>query len=266
MRLILFLATFVIMFPVGVQARQISRSHSIEIHVECIEAASEVISAMNGYNLDSQVHFSDAGHGGYWGHRGWQPWGRRATFTRRVDAPMFRHVQEVLRDLGEVIYENEHSWYFGAEILDIETRIAVLSQEMERLSLMMAASDSLNVLIAVNDRLGVVSRNRAELTGRRNHIVAQTQQPIITITLVELPEDLPPRTPPTFRERVSRSFTNSLENTQIFFENLIVLAARISIPALIWANIIVVAVLIVKAKMKKRIAARKKREAENEIL
>jgi hypothetical protein len=180
---------------------------------------------------------------------------------------MFRHVQDVLRELGEVVSETEHSYCFTSEILNLETRILVLSQEMERLSLMMAASDSLEILIAVNDSLSRVSRERDNLSGRRRLLTGQSASPIINIMLFEPPLIQPPPVPRTFGERVSRSFLNSWENTIYTGGNLLEFLALISVPLVIWLCIGSVVALAAKKKVKKIITKRrKKREAENEIV
>ncbi|MCL2223738.1 MAG: DUF4349 domain-containing protein [Defluviitaleaceae bacterium] len=238
-------------FPIIVHGNHLSRSHTIDIRVECIETASEVIAGLNGYTLDSYMHFSERDI-------------RWANFTRRTDDWAFRHVQEVLRELGEVIFESENSRNHSAELLNIETRITVLSLEMERLSLMMAASDSLEVLIAVNDRLSSVSRDRDSLTGRKNLLLSQSESPVIHITLTEFPSDIEERVPLAFGERVSRSFTSSWEHTLRAGGNLLVILARISIPLVLLTGAAGVAWIIILAKRKRDSAAQTKKEAEHE--
>jgi|GEM_PF-785910 len=236
MRIMIFFATVVSIFlavPAVVQGRELGRNHSIQIEVECILAASDIIAGLNGYNADSFVFLAEGA--------------RHANFTRRVDEWAFRHVQEVLRNLGDVQFESEHSQYHGAEILNLDVRIAVLSQEMERLTLMMAASTSLDVLIAVNDRLARVSRDRDGLIGRRNFLRATAASPIIHITLIEPPDEPhEPDEPPGFGERVSRAFSNSWEQTRIFGQNALVFFARISLPLIIWAVVLGIAALIAR--------------------
>lgn len=224
--------------PVVAYGQSLGREHSIQIEVECIETAREIIDGLNGYNLDSAVNFEGAS--------------RRATFTRRVDGWAYRHVQEVLRGLGEVTHETEFAQELGAGIMRLDTRILVLSQEMERLTLMMAASDSLDVLIAVNDRLNAVSRERDTLIGQRNVLTAQAESPIIFITITEIPEIPPVPVPVTFGERVSRSFLDSWDATRRVSANLLVFFVRISVPALVWLGIAGAAGLVVFTVRKRR--------------
>ena len=217
---------FIFAIPVSADAsteRHLSRHYSIGIEVECIETTRELINQLNGYNLDSSAYFGD--------------FQRNAYFTRRVDDAMFRHVQAALREMGEVLHESEHAYHVGAEIMNIETRISVLEQEMERLSLMMAASDSLNVLIAVNDRLSDVSRDRDLLIGRKTVLNSEINNPIINIQLSETPEEPEKPIPASFGGRVSRAFLNSWEKTQQIAGNTLVWFAGSIIPLLIWVII-----------------------------
>ncbi|MDR0273127.1 MAG: DUF4349 domain-containing protein [Clostridiales bacterium] len=230
--------------------RHLSRHHTIEIEVECIETARAVINELNGYNLDSNASFTDVR--------------RSAIYTRRVDAWAFRHVQQVLRELGEVQSESENAQYCGTEIMDIDTRILVLSQEMERLSLMMAASRSLDVMIAVNDRLSQVSRDRDHFIGRRNVIAAQVDSPIINIHIYEIPE-VPPEDEMSFGSRVVRSFLNSWEVTRTIGEHLFVLLARISVPFTVMAVIVgVILYAALKPRRKKEVVTQEQEVVENE--
>lgn len=230
--------------PVSAEAQQLRREHTIEIYVECIEAAREIINAQNGYNLDSHASF--------------ERYSRWANFTRRVDDWAFRHTQAVLRELGEVLHEHEHATFLGGEIANVETQIRVLSQEMERLSAMMAAADSLNVLIAVNDRLNNVARDRDALVGRREVLLSQAESSIIRIHLFETPPDPTEDAPPTFGERVSTSFLNSWNATRRTAENTLVFVVRISVPLGIWAA--VVGVLLIAARISNKRKGAKRNE------
>lgn len=248
MRPILFLTVCYLFLavPVLVQARELSHSHTIEIEVECVETARAIISELNGYNLQSDVQFAHEQNSR------WRSFSSaQATITRRVDGWAFRHVQEVLRGLGNVTFERENARNLSAEILDINTRMAVLSQEMERLTLMMAASDSLDVLIAVNDRLNTVSRERDSLIGRRNVLITQAESPIISITLFEPHRASPSPEPLTFGERVSQSFTRSWNNTRWYGGNILEASARASVPLFIWAVITAIFGMIVRTAAKR---------------
>ena len=226
--------------PQVVEGRQLSQTYTLTIEVECIDDARNFINGLNGYNVDSNVIMGGQRH---------------ANIVRRVDSRMFRAVQEELREMGEVLNESENARYVGANILNLDTRILVLTQEMERLSVMMAASESLEVLIAVNDHMSSVTRQRDDLIGQRNGLRSQAESSVIHINLVENREDILPIPPPSFGNRVSNSFSFSVNITRSFFEEVLVLAARVSVPLAIWFVIGGIVLLVFSRRAKKRRAS-----------
>ncbi|MCL2285619.1 MAG: DUF4349 domain-containing protein [Firmicutes bacterium] len=222
------LATFfclVFAVPVlGQDERPLRQNYSINIDVECLDIATDIIRGLPGYNLDSSVHFDR--------------WHRIAEFRRRVSTETFRYVQEVLRSLGEVTFETENAAHLATQIVDLDVRIAVLDQELERLTAMMAASTTLEVLIAVNDRLSIVSWDRDNLIGRRNVLQVESQGPIVHIVLVEtLPDALPPATI-GFGRQITDRFGSSVANTRRAAENFVVGFVRLALPLVIWVVIL----------------------------
>ena len=233
--------------PAFAEERQVSQHHSIEIEVECLVAATEIIRGLNGHNLESSVFLNESEmHGA-------ERWG---FIVRRVDGWAFRHVQDVLRGLGEVHFESESGHSVRAQIVDADVRIAALSQEIERLSLMMAASDSLPVLIAIDARLGEVTRERNHIIGMRNMLMAQAANPVINITLFETPVERPPAAPPRFGSRVANSFMASLRGTMTAAGHLLVFLVRISIPALVY-GVLAVSVFLLYVKYDRKQAAKR---------
>ena len=235
----------IIAVPVSAQDRPFRQTHTIEIEVECLDTATEIIRELDGHNLNKSV-FSNEMYVRNVGRPGFtRVVERRANFTRRVDRRHFRHVQEVLRGLGEVVNESENAQFLGAQIMDVEVRLAAISQEIERLSVMMAASTSLDVLIAIDIRLGQLNWERNSLMGQRNVLLTHAASPVIHIWLVEPPEDLPEFVPPGFGGRVAESFGDSLWGTLTAAGNLLVFIVRISIPAVIFCVVLAFGVFVI---------------------
>lgn len=243
----------VFMWHVSVSASEsrLRQTHVIEIEVECLETAADIIRELNGYNLDSSVSFTEMPLVN-------DPWGwrvRQANYTRRVERWAFRHVQEVLRSLGDVVFETERAQNLDAELNDIEVRLASVLREIERLSIMMAASGSLEVLIAIDGRMSQLAWERDWLIGRRNVLLSQAASPVINIIVTEIPEDFVPPTPPSFASRVGDAFMGSLRGMRNGVGNFLVFLARVSIPAAIWI-VIVGALGLVTFRVSKRVLAR----------
>ncbi|MCL2500186.1 MAG: DUF4349 domain-containing protein [Defluviitaleaceae bacterium] len=241
----LLLSGLVFSLPVSASGMRMQRHYSISITVECLEAALETLRDLPGYNLNSNVTNVEP-------HTG-RPV-RQASFTRRVDAWAFRHMQAVLRDMGEVTTESENAWHMGGEWASLETRIRVLTQEIERLSIMMAASNTLHVLIAIDNQLSRVSWERDRLMGRRNQILAESESVVMYIWLSEETEYIRPEAP-GFGTRVTDSFLRSWNALLRNAGNFTVFMARVSIPFVIWlaagAVILVVCIKIKKMKFGK---------------
>ena len=209
-----------------VQGRQLRQYHSIDIEVECLDTAIGIIRELNGYNLESHVWLHESPHE----RAAW----RSASFVRRVDYWAFGHVQYVLRNMGEVHFETENAHFLGAQIVDADTRILALSQEIERLSIMMAASDSLDVLIAIDARISQVVLERNSVIGTRNVLMAQAASPIINITINETMGERPAPVRDGFFSRVAGNFMGSLRGTGVAAGNLLVFIVRIFIPLVIY--------------------------------
>jgi len=204
--------------------RQLRQDYTINIQVECIDTAIDIIRQLPGYNLDSSANFDR--------------WHRSMEFRRRVSGDNFRYVQEILRGLGEVTFESESAAHLGTRIMDLDLRIAALNQELERLTTMMATSTTLEVLIAVNDRLSTVSRNRDELIGQLNVLQVESQGSIIHIYMFENLPYAPPPTPDSFRSRIADRFGSSIRNTRATTETFLVGVVGLALPLLIWAMIL----------------------------
>jgi len=230
MRIItIFLLAALFALPVTTHAqadtdRQLRQQHNIHITVDCLYAAMGVVNALPGHNLDSTVNL--------------YPCCRRATFRRRVDARHFRYVQDVLRGLGEVEHESESAIHLAASLVDLDVRIAVLDQELERLAAMMEGSTTLGVLIAVNARISDVSRDRESLVGHRNVVLTDAGSAMLNITLSEIPPEPERVAPVGFWQRVSDNFMSSARNTQDGAERFLLEVVRLSLPVITWLVIL----------------------------
>jgi hypothetical protein len=241
--------------PVLAAERRMQQNYTIEVTVECLNTAIEALRGLAGHNLHSGVTYVEP-------HTGLPL--RQAFYTRRVENWAFRHVQAVLRELGEVTFESEHARHLGAELAGLETRLAVLSREVERLSIMMAASTTLDVLIAIDNRISQVTWERNHLTGRRNQLMAESQSTLMQIRFVEETEYIRPEEP-GFGRRVADSFLGSWNGLLRTGGNLVVFFVRVSIPLTLWVVLGSVALLITYRATKKRTVKKAGGEAAEPI-
>jgi len=211
--------------------RQLRQNYTISIEVECLDTAMEIIHGLPGFNLDSSTTLGETR--------------RSAQFRRRVSGDNLRYVQAVLRDLGDVVSEHENAQHLAARIMDLDVRISALDQELARLTAIMEASTTLDVLIAVNDRISDVSRNRDDLIGQLNVAVVESQGPIINISLTEFLPAASPAPSDAFGRRLADRFTNSLSTTRSGAESFLVGVVRITVPLVIWIGILAFVWLVV---------------------
>jgi hypothetical protein len=240
----LLLAGVFFALPVSAAERRMQQNYTIHVTVECLETAIGILRDLPGFNLSSNFTNVEP-------HMGWPV--RQAHYTRRVENWAFRHMQAVLRDLGEVTMENEHAWHLGGEFSMLETRIKVLTEEINRLSILMAASTSLHVLIAIDNQLSRVSWERDNMIGRRNRIVTESTSTMVHIFLSEKTEFVRPEDP-GFGQRIVDSFMGTWNGLLRTGGNLTVFVVRISIPLAIWLTVggLVSGLLYMTLKRKKR--------------
>jgi len=228
--------------PLLAHDRPFRQTHRIAIEVECLQTATEIVRGLNGYNIESSVFFHELA-------------GRRsqsvADFSRRVDAWAFRQVQEELRALGIVHSESEQAQFLGAQITDLDVRIATVGHEIDRLTILMAASDTLDLLLTIESRIMQLIWQRNSLMGSRNVLVSQATSPVINIRLFENPIDAPLPEPEGFRERVSVGFENSWRSAASTAVNFFVFLVRISLPLAIVCIIIAFTTFMYKLTRKR---------------
>jgi len=212
------LCVFILTQPLIISA-DYQRILTINLHVECVEAAANAVRAMAGHSISEDVNFN--------------PQGGFAQFTRRVPSGSFAQVQAELRTLGEIISENESITHMDAELTRLQATLTANSQELERLMELMERATTLDMIIAIDARLSDAEWERDNLRGRVNSITEQSASPIMHINFWENPPEPVPLPPDGFGERVTHSFMRSLNGFISFMQGVAVLLAYLSVPLVI---------------------------------
>ena len=216
------MAICALLIPHSVSAdHYFQQTHHIEIEVECIQSAMEIIRELNGYNLESNVFLHE--------NQSHNPH-NQADIVRKVEGWAFRHVQADLRNLGIVHSESERAQSLGSHIMILDTRLTSISQEIDRLTILMAASDTLNLLLTIETRLNQLVGERNDLIGSRNVLISQAENPVITIRLFETLLEPQPEDPVGFGGRVATRFLSSWRGTTSAVVNVFVFLVRVSVP------------------------------------
>jgi hypothetical protein len=124
-----------------------------------------------------------------------------------------------------------------------------LSEEINRLTILMAASTSLPVLIAIDSQLSRVSWERDNLIGRRNQILTESTSTLVYIFLSEETEYIRPGQP-GFGQRIVDSFMGTWNGMLRAGGNLVVFFVRVSIPLAIWLAVggVILTICLITAK------------------
>ena len=204
-------------------APHLVQTHDINIVVECVDEALEAISRLGGHNLHMDVTAFE--------QLGLNPI-RQAEIIRRIDASEYRMAQNLLRSLGTVTSESESARNVGSDISDLQLRINSASGEFDRISHMMAESDSLHMLIALESRLSDITRSRDSLIGSLNVLLAESGTALISIHLAEDMGVFVPPPGPSFGARISASFFGSWNVTLLILQGIVLFIAYALIPAI----------------------------------
>lgn len=200
------------------------QTHTINIVVDCVDEAVYAIQGLGGHNISMNVMTIPV--------HGMEPI-RNAEITRRVHASEYRRAQQLIRSLGTVAFESESARNVESQIVDLHLSINSANNEFERISAMMAASDNLQTLIVLDNRLSDISRNRDRLIGSLSALLAESGTALITINISEEMGMfvLPPE--PLFGERIYASFFGSLRFLRATAEVFVVFVAYTFVPAVL---------------------------------
>ena len=200
------------------------QTHNINIVVDSVDDALGVIQGLGGHNLQMDVSTVE--------RHNMNPI-RQAEIIRRVDASEYRRAQETLRSLGIVTSESESARNVGGEISDLQLRIQAATGEFDRISHMLRASDSIEMLIALDSRLSQIAMHRDDLVGSLNFLMAESGSALLMINLAEDMGVFVPPPGPGFGERVSGSFFGSWNVVVQIAEGLAIFIAYAFIPAVL---------------------------------
>ena len=200
------------------------QTHNINIVVDCVDEALEAIRGLGGHNLQMDVSTFE--------RPGMNPV-RQAEIIRRVDASEYRMAQQLLRSLGTVTFEGESARNIESDISDLRLRIDSATGEFDRISRMMAESDTIQMLITLDSRLSEIAMQRDWLVGSLNMYLAEAGSAVLTIHLAEDMGVFVPPPGPSFGERVSSSFFGSWNVVVRIAEGIAIFVAYAFIPAVL---------------------------------
>ena len=177
--------------------------------------------------------------------------GRSLSMTLRVPAEKASDFVSGVQQLGKVDYIHDYTDDVTDQYFDVDTRLAVLKDQLERLRTIMVETDNLADIITLEERISEVMLQIEELTGTLKRYDALIAYTTIDLSINERNAISGPADTKGTGERISEGFTDTLNGVATFFVNFFVWFVS-SLPVLIiLAAITVAVVFIVKHAVKK---------------
>lgn len=177
--------------------------------------------------------------------------GRSLSMTLRVPAEKASDFVSGVQQFGKVDYIHDYTDDVTDQYFDVDTRLAVLKDQLERLRAIMVETDNLADIITLEERISEVMLQIEELTGTLKRYDALIAYTTIDISINERNAISGPADTKGTGERISEGFTDTLNGVATFFVNFFVWFVS-SLPVLIiLAAITVAVVFIVKHAVKK---------------
>lgn len=197
---------------------------------------------------------------------------RYAEYTIRVPAEKFDSVMRDMSTIGTVLESNSSGTDITEQYADLETRIRTLKVQEETLLDILSKATKLEDVITLEGKLSEVRYEIESIENKlRNYdrLVAYSRINIYIQEVDEATETRP--VAKTLSERVSSSFSLSLLNFKMGFEDFVVWVVESWITLFFLAIVAVIIIVFIKSKRKKRklriekaSVAEKKESAENQ--
>lgn len=191
----------------------------ISVEVEDLDTALARVAALGGYNDYARAYY------------GGGEAAQSASVTRRVPAIVYEQAKDTLRGLGNVLSENEREEDLSAETAALSASLSARRTEAERLNALLSASASVEAMVAVENRLGLVEDEKDDLTGRLLSFGVRAENPVLYVELSAKADGPYTPEPPTIQGRIAGAFIGSLQACVNLGEWLLVTASAIVLPA-----------------------------------
>lgn len=183
---------------------------------------------------------------------------RWAYYTVRIPATQFSSFLQQTEGFGNVISTNRDAQNITSAYTDNEARLSSLNTQQERLLDMLAKSEDVETLIALEQRLSDVRYEIEALERQQRNYDMQIQYSTVNLDLREVEIYTPTvSVKRSFGEKLASSFSDGWKGFTRGIQNLILSLAE-ALPTLILLAAIVVALIVL---VKKRIKKRKAKKA-----
>ena len=176
---------------------------------------------------------------------------RNASFTLRIPAEKLNAASDKLNALGNITSRSESIEDVTSNYTDIERRLETLNVQEDRLLEMLKTADELEYMITLERELADVCYEIESYTILLNGLDNKITYSTINIWIDEVIEYDDVRiAPPTFGERVSESFSNSINAISAFGKFLVIMLAAVVPFLLVWGGAIGLLVFLIRKFVK----------------
>ena len=207
-----------------------------------MDAVFARVNELGGYVEDQ--HFDSGTYYGGYDHS------RSARMDVRVPAEHVDDFMETVKEKTNVVSSSKNLQDITLQYTDTETRIKALKAEEERLLAFMEQADNMADLLEIERRLTDVHYELENVNSRLRTYDNQVNFATIHLTIDEV-QKYTPVEEPTFLERITDGFVDSVHGVWQGLVDLTVLIIVASPYLVVWGAIILVIVLIVRACSKK---------------
>ena len=190
---------------------------------------------------------------------------RSAYYVLRIPGDKFQLMMNSLSELGNVPYTHIYTENVTAQYYDTQARLTAYEAQEARLVEMMAIAETVEDVIAIEDKLTDIRYRIDSLQTSLNNWDRRVNYSTLNLGVEEVREYTPDEKKISYGEELWRAFTDAVEGVGEFFKNALVFVVSV-IPALV---ILAVLFFVLRPLLKKsgaRCKARREKKAEGRLL
>ena len=178
----------------------------------------------------------------------------RFTIVMRVPAASFEYVLAQVESLAYVRVSTQWAQDVTDQFYDMAGSYRIRRLEEERILALIEQTETVQELLALEQRLGNTRRSIETYLGQLNHMAGQVAYSTITVTLADVSEVPVDTVAPTLGERVGGAFGDSVGGTVRGLQNIVVFLAGAVVPMVLLGMVALVVYVVVR-KVRRKISA-----------
>ena len=190
---------------------------------------------------------------------------RSAYYVLRIPGDKFQLMMNSLSELGNVPYTHIYTENVTAQYYDTQARLSAYKAQESRLVEMMAIAETVEDVIAIEDKLTDIRYRIDSLQTSLNNWDRRVNYSTLNLGVEEVKEYTPDEKKISYGQELLKAFTDAIEGVGEFFKDALVFVVS-AIPALV---IIAVLFFVLRPVLKKsgaRCKARREKKAEARLI